>query len=834
MTNILEYEELFALVDKPSRYLGCEVNAVKKNPSEVDLHIALAFPDLYEIGTSHFGLQILYNILNKDEKIYAERVYAPGADMAALSEKNKLPLRSLETRTPLLEFDIVGFSLLYELNFTNVLMMMELSGIPFFSAQRDLSYPLIIAGGPCAGNPEPMADFFDAMVIGDGEEVLLKICRAYLKWKDSDAKEKNVLLQAWSEIEGVYIPSFFHAEYDDNGFQNLTAEYSEYKKIKRAIVPDLDMADFPLSPVLPSSRPVHDRLRLEVSRGCTRGCRFCQAGMIYRPVRERSFKHISSIAEASLAATGYEDLSLLSLSTGDYSCLVPLMERLLGTQRMHPLAVSLPSLRAETLTPKLMKLIKSVRKTGFTIAPEAGTQRLRDVINKNISEDDIIKTVSDAINMGWNGIKLYFMIGLPTETHEDLVGIVELVSKLRSIQSSNRRPYQITVSVATFIPKPHTPFQWVSQLSLSEATEKIFWLKGKLNLSRIQFKWQNPQVSILEGLWARGDRRLSKLLLAAYRNGCRFDGWSDQYRFDLWEKAIKETGISIDAFTIRQRNVKEPLPWDHIDIGVSKEFLVGELEKALKGQFTPDCRYGECSGCGVCNFKQVLPRINKDEHKSMTGNTTEEQSGKPLFKKLRVNYSKINQARFLGHLELVNVFIRAIRRTGIFVKYSEGYHPMPKIAFDNPLPVGMESLKESFVFTTSDHIKPQDVIAALKDRLPEGIVLQNCEIASDSVAKSKIEPLKYIISISKGCFEKSDLDIFLETKELFIGRTNKKGKKLTIDLKKAVSHVHLASPQSLELSLVSQDGKTLRPGDFLTAVFGIQGDILKTVRIIKC
>ena len=833
MTNYLEFEEILSLVDKPSRYLGREINTVKKDPSTVDLRVALAFPDLYEIGTSHFGLQILYHILNQNEKIYAERVYAPAKDMAELSKKNNLPLASLETRTPLSKFKIIGFSLLYELNFTNVLMMMDLSGIPFYSFERDLSYPIVIAGGPCTSNPEPMADFFDAMVIGDGEAVLEKMCRVYLEWEGLKTRNKKALLKAWSEIQGVYIPSFFYPDDDENGLQFLTPEFPEYTKIKRAIVPDLDSASFPVSPVLPSSRPVHDRLRLEVARGCSRGCRFCQAGMIYRPVRERSMEVLSKIAEESLAATGYEDLSLLSLSTGDYSCIVPLMERLIDKQRSHPLAVSLPSLRAETLTPKLMNLIKRVRKTGFTIAPEAGTQRLRDVINKNISEKDIIDTVSDALNLGWNGIKLYFMIGLPTETDQDIDGIVDLVKKLRRIKPINQRSYQITVSVATFIPKPHTPFQWASQLSRTEAKEKIFRLKEKLNLSRVHFKWQNPEVSILEGLWARGDRRLAPLLSAAYHNGCQFDGWSDQFRFDLWNQSIVETGISIQEFTTRQRNINEPLPWDHIDIGLTRDFLIAESEKATKGQFTPDCRWGECSGCGVCDFSQILPRIRKNEYTDASVNNEIEKEKNTNLKKLRVTYSKINQARFLGHLELVNVFIRAIRRTGIFVKYSEGYHPKPKISFDNPLPVGMESLEESFVFTTLDSVKPHDVFAALKDGLPEGIIIKNCEVASAGGTSNKTKPLGYLVSLRNGCFDEKDLKKFLKAKTLPVTRKNKKGKKISLDLKSAVSHISLVTPQKMELCLVPQEGKTLRPNDFLSSVFGIKGDRLKMVRIVK-
>ena len=832
MKSSQTYEHILAMVDRPSRYLGTEINAVKKNPSVADLRMALAFPDLYEIGTSHFGLQILYNILNKNEKIYAERVFAPGSDMIKRLADNQLPLCSLETRTPLSEFDIVGFSLLYELNYTNVLLMMALGKIPFFSSQRDKTSPIVIAGGPCTCNPEPMADFFDAIVIGDGEEVLVKMCSAYLEWKDNEGNDKTALLKSWSAIEGVYVPSFFQASIDDKGFQRLVPDDPEHVNVRRAILPDLNTADFPLAPILPCSKPVHDRLRIEVSRGCTRGCRFCQAGMIYRPVRERSFETLSAIAEQSLSATGYEDISLLSLSTGDYSSLVPLMAQLLDKQRRHPLAVSLPSLRAETLTPKLMELIKRVRKTGFTIAPEAGSQRLRDVINKNISEKDIIDTVAGALEMGWNGIKLYFMIGLPTETDKDIAGIVDLVNKLRGIKTQNRRPNQITVSVGTFIPKSHTPFQWASQLSLTEAKSKLLWLKEKLNLSKIHFKWQNPEVSMLEGLWARGDRRLSKLLLAAYENGCRFDGWSDQFDFALWNQAMSETGIHMDDFTTRNRSMDEPLPWDHIDIGLTEGFLKKEWQKAVLMESTADCRWGECIGCGVCDFIKISPRLYETPQREPDP-VFEEVADQPVFKKIKVTFSKIHQARFLGHLEMVNIIIRAIRRAGIPVKYSEGYHPKPKISFSDPLPLGMEGLKESFILTVYEHVKPRDVLAALKHQLPEGLVVQDCKIEFSKKPSQAPKPITYVIRLSDGCFDENDLESFLKSDQWIIYLANKKGREIAVDLKQAVIRICLKSPETLELSILEQKGKTVRPADILGPVFDLKADQLRTARVVK-
>ena len=565
-------EEILPLIEKPSRYLGNEKNSVKKDLDRVSLHLALAFPDTYEIGMSHFGVQILYHILNQEDAIAAERIYAPGPDVAGHIRSGSVSFCSLETRTPLSEFDIIGFSLLYEMNYTNVLMMLDLAGIPIYASQRGSSRAIVIAGGPCTVNPEPVADFFDAMVVGDGEVVLMEMARTWMAWKDSGARDKTRLLKTWSEIEGVYVPSFFEPVYEGAGFKAVTPKFDNYPRARRAIVTDLDRAAFPDEPVVAYGRPIHDRLRLEIARGCTRGCRFCQAGMIYRPVRERSVARLMDLAEKSVAATGYEDISLLSLSTGDYSALSSLMQRLFSCYAEENIAISFPSFRAGTLSADIMNLVKQVRKTGFTIAPEAGSERLRKVINKNITEQEIFDTVLSAFELGWKLIKFYFMIGLPTETEEDRTGIVDLVRRLRrELKSRGYRP-NINVSIGTFIPKPHVPFQWAGQISLEESEKIIFDLKRQLKMPGVEIKWQKPELSLLEGLWARGDRRLSRLLEIAYGKGCCFDGWSDQFQYPLWESALEEAGVDISYYTTRKRTFDEPLPWDHIDTGVSKNF----------------------------------------------------------------------------------------------------------------------------------------------------------------------------------------------------------------------------------------------------------------------
>ncbi len=831
--SIKTIEDILPLVERPSRYLGGEINQVKKDPASVKLRFALAFPDLYEIGTSHFGMQILYHILNSHADIAAERVFAPGLDMDRHLRATGLRLFTLESRQPLDRFDIIGFSLLYELNYTNILSILELSGIPFYAARRDESFPLIIAGGPCTCNPEPVADFFDAMVVGDGEHVILQLAEGWLEWKKNAGSDKDALLKRWSKIEGVYIPAFFRPRYDDCGFQKLEPRHADYARVTQTLVADLDRVPFPHKPIIPFGKPVHDRLRLEVARGCTRGCRFCQAGMIYRPVRERSPDSLADLCEKSINSTGYEDISLLSLSTGDYGCIVPLMERLMLRYASQNVAVSLPSLRAGTLTPELMKLIKTVRKTGFTIAPEAGSQRLRDVINKNISDTEIIKTVKDAFDLGWQVIKLYFMIGLPTEAEADLKALVDLVKSLRHIKKIAGRRGKINVSVATFIPKPHTPFQWAAQLPLAESQERIRRLQGHLKLPGIQFKWQDPKVSWLEGVWARGDRRLSRLLVAAYQKGCRFDGWSDQFRYDLWQAVFKEQGLDPDFFTRRLRDVCEPLPWDHIDSGVTKEFLVAEWENALKGAYTADCRVNDCNQCGVCDFEQIAP-LTHDRFKNDAFGTPPGVARQPAnYNKLTVFYTKRDQARYFGHLELVNIFQRALKRAGIAVRFSEGFHPKPKISFDDPLPVGIESQQERFTLSAPDDVRPRQVKDALNDHLPAGLVITNCLLAPKKLARGQQCRIRYTVDLAEGQFDEQLLKNFDEQPDFTITLSSRKGKLKKINLKDIVVNSELCNPSRLELTLQTEPGKTVRPFDVLRHIFKFDEAQVKQARILK-
>ncbi|MBF0398617.1 MAG: TIGR03960 family B12-binding radical SAM protein, partial [Desulfobacterales bacterium] len=712
-------------------------------------------------------------------------------------------------KSPLNKFDIIGFSLLYELNFTNILTILELSNIPFYSSQRDLSFPFIIAGGPCTCNPEPVSEFFDAMVIGDGENVVVEISKAYLNWKENNVKDKDLLLKEWSKIEGVYIPSYFEAG---------------KTKIKRAIVSNLDTSPFPDAPIIAYGKSVHDRLRLEVSRGCTRGCRFCQASMIYRPVRERSIENLTEITKRAILKTGYEDLSLLSLSVGDYSCLVPLMETLMDRYSKEHISISFPSIRAETLTPNLMNLIKKVRKTGFTIAPEAGSQKLRNIINKNITDEEIINTIKNAFDMGWKVIKLYFMIGLPYETDEDLISMIDFIKNLKQIKGIKGRG-QINVSITTFIPKPHTPFQWIPQISLEQSKDKINWLRNSLKISGVDFKFQKPEASVLEGLFARGDKKLSRLLVSAHQKGCRFDGWSDLFRYKLWEEAINDEKIDVDFYIGREISLIETLPWDHIDIKVSKDYLIKELEKAKKGESTIDCRNGDCSACGVCDFENIKPVI----FESSTVNLIPlyEKQNLPIYKKLKISYSKTGDAKYFGHLELVNIFIRAIKRSCIPIKFSEGFHPMPKIYFDDPLPIGTESLFESFYIHAAENISFEYIKSSLNENIPQGLLIKECKLAGSE--KTEKNSITYLITIKDDFFDEKKLELYNNEETVIITRINQKGKSKSINLKEAVSDIKILDKYNLKVTL-----KNVRPPEVVQAIFKINAFDIKQGKILKC
>ena len=598
-------QDMLQAVEKPARYTGGEWNAQPKDSSAVLCRIALAMADVYEVGMSNLGLKILYEILNRRDDVAAERVYAPWLDMEAEMRRRNIPLFSLETFREISSFDIVGFSLQYELLITNTLNMLDLAGIPLHAAERTDEHPFVIGGGPCVYNTEPIADFFDFFVLGDGEEIVVEVCDAWLAWKkEGRLGGRSGFLRRVANVAGVYVPSFYAPEYDEAGmFTGLRVlDEAAPLQIHRRIVRDLDAAPFLEKPIVPYLGVVHDRLMLELFRGCTRGCRFCQAGMAYRPVRERRPETLKRLARTLFDATGYNEMSLTSLSSADYSCLAPLVDELLKDTEGERVSFSLPSLRIDSFSVDIAERLQQVRKSGLTFAPEAGTQRLRDVINKNVTEDDLLHSVRTAFEQGWKAVKLYFMMGLPTETDEDIVGIAELAQKVVDCykEVKGKRGVKVTVSVSCFVPKAYTPFQWFAQVPQEEFERRQRLLKESIRDRAISFHYHDARASVLEGALSRGDRRLSAVIETAWRNGAKFDGWTDQFKDEVWKDAFCRCGAAPEFYSRRTRDLEEVLPWAHTSPGVSEDFLRREWQRAQEAVLTHDCRREMCTGCGVC------------------------------------------------------------------------------------------------------------------------------------------------------------------------------------------------------------------------------------------
>jgi radical SAM family uncharacterized protein len=592
-------------VVKPARYTGQEWNSIKKDHSCLKVTCALALPDVYEVGMSNLGLKIIYQILNNRADTAAERVYAPWVDMEEQMRVKGIPLYTLESFKPVKDFDIFGFSLQYEMSYSNVLNMLDLSQIPLLSSERNETHPLIIGGGPCTFNAEPVADFFDCFILGEGEEVIEEIVEAVGIWKEGGrAGGRTAVLKSLAQITGVYVPALYDVAYEKDGtIAAVTPNCPEARSaVAKRVVKDLDSTEFSTRPVVPYLDIVHDRIMLELFRGCTRGCRFCQAGVIYRPVRERRVDTLRKIAREMVESTGYNEISLTSLSSADYSHLPALVDGLMEEFRGQGVSVSLPSLRIDSFSIDLAKKVQQVRKSGLTFAPEAGTQRMRNVINKGVTEENLRDAVSAAFRSGWSAVKLYFMIGLPTETDEDIEGIADLAYQVLDVykQIKGRKGAKVTVSVSSFVPKPHTPFQWFGQNEIAEIERKQQLLKARFRDRAISFNWHDARTSFLEGVFARGDRRLGKVLLTAWENGAKFDGWSEHFNYDVWMQAFAENGVDPHFYANRHRNQAEVMPWDHLSSGADKAFLWRELQNAKEEAVTLDCRRNACSACGVC------------------------------------------------------------------------------------------------------------------------------------------------------------------------------------------------------------------------------------------
>jgi len=834
----LQYDTLLS-VEKPARYMGNEFGSVAKGPVEVKF--VLAFPDVYEVGMSHLGSQILYSILNGIAWAAAERAYAPWPDMEEAMRSRGEPLATLETGMPLAEADIVGFTLQYELSYTNILNMLELAGIPLMAAGRGKEFPLILGGGPCAGNPEPVAEFFDAVLFGDGEEAIVEIAEAYREWKKGNG-DKAGLLDRLSAIEGVYIPSFFAVTHDGPRVSEIRPLKTGYEKVRRRIAPDLDLAPYPVNPVVPFLKTVHDRVSMEIARGCTRGCRFCQAGYIYRPVRERSPESVLDKINEVLSNTGYEEISLLSLSSADYGCIYGLLRALMERYADDRVAVSFPSLRVGSLTRDLVEQVARVRKTGFTLAPEAGSERLRRVINKGILEEDLVKNAFDVYRAGWRVIKLYFMIGLPTETREDVLGIAELSARVRRAGKEAGQHGDVNVSVSNFVPKSHTPFQWEPQLGREEIVERQHQLRSELKKRKLAFKWHDATLSLLEGVFARGDRRLSQVLLKARELGCRFDGWSEHADFGKWRQAFESTGMDPES-CLRRREMDEILPWDHLDSGVGKDFLRAEMERALAELPTGDCRTGDCTGCGVCDFSRIRPVVHvagadlargKEPGSASVGTPAQAPDGEmeqevPA-ERIRFRFTKTGAMSLLSHLEMIHLFTRAVRRAGIPILYSRGFHPHPKFSFSTALSVGVQSLAEYMDMEIATGFGARRALQALNLSLPEGIEIVEARavpLKSPSLSVM-LAATSYRVTLPPGLVSGlPSLAAAFMRLESFAYQRVRKGKVSDMDLRSELISLN-AGDHTLEMTV----GKG-KPGEFVSAITGLPQEALRSMEIEK-
>jgi radical SAM family uncharacterized protein/radical SAM-linked protein len=748
--------------------------------------------------------------------------------MEKVLRDKRIPFSSLESSTPLNQFDIVGFSLQYELCFTNVLNMLDLSGIPLLAKDRDDRFPLIIGGGPLTFNPAPVADFFDALVIGDGEEVALEISDIVLQSKEAGAK-KDDFLKFLSRLEGVYVPSL----------------HTSGQKIRKRTVFDLNQTFFPSCPIVPYMKVVHDRLNVEIARGCKRGCRFCEAGFIHRPYRERSPKLIHEILNASLNRTGYEELSLLSLSAGDYTSIGPLLSDLMDRYETKKVAVSFPSLRIESVVGRLAEEVKRVRRTGFTIAPEAGTERLRKVINKELDEEVLFQGLSDLFSKGWKNIKLYFMMGLPTEKEEDLRGIFDLTKKIASIGERQKIHPNISVSISTFVPKPHTPFQWEPQIPLEEMQEKLRFMKDGVKRNHLHFKWQDPHLSFLEGFFSVGDQDLSRVLMEAFRLGCRFDGWSDQFRYPLWREAVEKAGPKTAIHT-RKRKFENIPPWSFIDTGIDAQFLWEEYQRGLEEKTSPPCVKENCHRCGVCDGKAItIKESDPVEMKPLGKMAKKDMRKKGIKRKIRLKFRKVGEMRFLSHLELVHLFYRASKRADLPLRFSEGFHPMPRIIFATALPVGMESLAEIVDIECEGKITPHEVMERLNQTLPSGIeILETEEVPLFFHLAALSRPSVYWIPLDHLLSEEEAVPKIkkaLDEKEFFV-RQERDGKERSVNIRPLIEKMEIkgkegssgeASQWGVELVLRRATGRTAKPIEIIGAVLGLDKEPLAQCKVVK-
>ncbi len=813
-------EALLPQVSKPARYLGSEIGVRRKGwPADPGAGVAwlLILPEIYEIGMSHQGLRILYDILNRREDALAERAFAPWFDMEEAMRDERIPLFSLESRRPARDFDVIGFSLQYELLVTNILNLLDLAQVAPLARDRREDDPLIAAGGPCTGNPEPVADFFDFILIGDGEASVGAITESILAHRGRSREER---LLALAQLPGIYVPRFYEPVIGGAdgarqvGVRPLREDVPPV--IRRTYLDSLTDAPYPAEPVVPLIEAVQDRLTLEIQRGCTHGCRFCQAGIFYRPLRERSPETLVQLVASGLPATGWNEISLSSLSSADYSHIRPLAETLVEVLSSERIGLSFSSLRVGTFSVELAELVSRVRKTGFTFAPEAGTQRLRNVINKDVREEDLLSSIEDAYARGWQRVKLYFMAGLPTEQDEDIEGIIDLVERIRAIGRRFGGSRKVTASVGPFVPKAHTPFQWEAFAGTDRLLEKAHRLEQTISSRWSAVRFHDPRVSEIEAVLSRGDRRLSATLLEVWRRGARFDGWGDHFDPDRWAEAFLATGID-PGFYLKAIPVGEGLPWDHIDLGVSGEFLRRERENALAGKITPDCRNGRCHGCGMgCapgeelaagppaeSWQALRRKLREALNARVAPGTpdTPDTPDAPQPVRYRLTFRKHDRLRFISHLETMRLFQKVMRMTHWPLAYSGGHHPHPRFSFGPPLPLGVEGEAESLDVTllgerggAGDAGGLADLIDAFNRRAPEGLELIGSvpiEGKLSSLASAAVQADYAVMmpaDLAAQAQREERVEAFLQAGSVIVLKPSK-GRQKTVDLRRCVNTI---------------------------------------------
>ncbi|MBQ7173587.1 MAG: TIGR03960 family B12-binding radical SAM protein [Clostridia bacterium] len=841
-------------VSKPGRYSGGEYGEIVKDKSAVKARFAFCFPDSYEIGMSNLGVRILYGVLNEDDRIWCERAYDPWVDMQEKMKENGIPLCAQESGDPLSVFDFVGFTLQYEMCYTNVLNMLDLAKIPLEAKDRGEQDPIIIGGGPCSYNPEPVADFFDLFDIGEGEELLPAIVDLYIRMKEAGTyTRKGFLHEAAKTIPGVYVPAFYRVDYYEDGrISAITPLYDDIPKtVQKQIIKDLDKSYYPDKVVLPYIETVHDRIMLEVYRGCIRGCRFCQAGMIYRPVREKTPEVLNRQAKALYESTGYEEISLSSLSISDYTKLEPLCEKLLSWTDDNMVSLSLPSLRADSFSKELLERIDSVRSSSLTFAPEAGTQRLRDVINKNVREEDVLHAVGLAFDAGKSAVKLYFMNGLPTETEEDILGIAALAEKVveafwKNPNRNRQKKVQVTISVACFVPKPFTPFQWEAQDTMERLAEKQEFLKKAITNRHVRYQYHDARVSRVEAILAKGDRRQAKVLKLAFERGFRFDAWEEFFNYDNWMKLFEDVGLDPSFYANRKIDPDEILPWDIIDCGVSKEFFKREREKAYAGITTPNCRE-QCSACGankLGGLRAVCPGCHEGWSKEEAAAKEEPKAESPYpvvnpFFTYRIKFKKVGSLQYISHLDLQRTILRVLIRAKIPVWYTQGFNPHPKVIFGLPLSVGTESLTEFIDLRLCRRMPPEEVRDRLNRELTEEMAVERVyesETPFREIAYASYEMALQLSEADDGLVE--NLKTLYTKGPLLVTKKTKSGEK-EIDVVEGIKEISLAREENtikISALLSAKEDSYLNPELLVTEAkkaFGILADPKETYSILR-